>query len=370
MSTPTTGTRRARASLVAAKSAKNDEFYTRLPDIEAELRHYRPHFKDKVVLCNCDDPFESNFFKYFVMNFDALGLKKLIASCYSGSVIQGEQLSLFDVNHIDDADREAKKPYKVEITELTDLDGDGAVSIDDVELLLRANPDVVTVLGGDGDFRSSECIELLKEADIVVTNPPFSLFRDYVAQLFEHDKQFLIVGNSNAITYSEIFPLIQANRMWLGMKKVGSSRAQSDMYFDVTPEWAAELVATKKEGDGYIRIDGKVYARLGNAAWFTNLDHDKRHENLILTQRYNSARYPAYNNFDGIEVSHIANIPEDWTGVMGVPITFLDKYNPEQFEIVRFRKGDDGKDLNYTKPDGTVASPYFRILIRRIGRAY
>ena len=382
MSTPSTAPRRAGANLTAARQAKNDEFYTLLSDIEAELRHYGPHFKGKTVLCNCDDPFESNFFKYFVMNFRRLGIKKLIASCYSGSPVEGTQLSLFDIEGMTDEQAEARRPYMVEITDIPDANGDGAIDLSDVEALLKTDANVLTVLDGNGDFRSPECVALLKEADIVVTNPPFSLFREYVAQLIEHDKKFLIIGNSNAITYLDFFPLIKANKLWLGMKRIGSSRAQSDMYFSVTPERAAELVATKKEGDGYVRINGVVYARLGNAAWFTNLDHARRHENIILTEKYDSEKYATYHNYDAIEVSKVADIPEDWEGEMGVPITFLGQHNPEQFEIVgmslelarpmagiaeegTYTKG--GPALYVANDNGTYERKYFRILIKRIG---
>lgn len=327
----------ANAGLTAARTNKNDEYYTQLADIEAELRHYRPHFEGKTVLCNCDDPFESNFFKYFTMNFRRLGIKKLIASCYSGSPVQGDQLSLYDLKGMSGSDAEAKRPYKIEITEIPDANGDGAIDLADVEHLLRHDANVLTVLEGNGDFRSKECLALLDEADIVVTNPPFSLFREYLATLIEHDKRFLIVGSVNAITYKEVFPLIRDNLMWLGHGFRGGNA-----YFRTPNADANSYVAGV-----YDPTTGLVKFR--NAAWFTNLDHEKRHENLILVEKYNPERYPHYDNYDAIEVSKVAEIPEDWSGVMGVPITFLDKYNPEQFEIL----GNDDFGYPATKTYGS-----------------
>lgn len=332
----TTGTS-ANAGLAAARANKNDEFYTQLSDIEAELHHYRPHFKGTTVLCNCDDPFESNFFKYFVMNFRRLGIKKLIASCYSGSPVQGEQISLFALAGLSEADAEAKRPYKIEITEIPDANGDGAIDLSDVEHLLTHNANVLTVLDDDGDFRSEECLALLDEADMVVTNPPFSLFREYLATLIQHDKRFLMIGSINAVTYKEVFPVIRENLMWLGYGFRGGNA-----YFR-----APEADATSYASGVYDPKTALVKFR--NAAWFTNLDHAKRHENLILTEKYSPERYPHYDNYDAIEVSKVADIPEDWTGAMGVPITFLDKYNPEQFEILG---NDDGGYPATTKTYG------------------
>jgi len=311
----------------AAKKNKNDEFYTQLADIEAELRYYRPHFSGRTVLCNCDDPFESNFFKYFVMNFRRLGIKKLIATCYSGSPVQGKQISLFDLEGMSQTDAETKRPYLIEITEIPDANGDGAIDLSDVEYLLRHDANVLTVLKGNGDFRSRECIAMLDEADIVVTNPPFSLFREYIAVLMERDKKFLVIGNQNAITYKEIFPLIESNRMWLGF---GFKRNMAHFY---TP-YAAYSQWIEQEGEGVVRVAG--------VQWFTNLDLPKRHENLILVEKYSPERYPHYDNYDAIDVSKTADIPEDWTGVMGVPITFLNKYNPTQFEILGIAKAPLG----------------------------
>ena len=310
-------------SLHAANRAKQDEFYTQLPDIEKELKHYRRHFRSKTVYCNCDDPTISNFFRYFELNFEKLGLKRLITTCY-----KNQQTDIFS-NH--DTDAAAGLEYVGNGTQPTEFR-----------------------LKGDGDFRSRECIELLKQADIVVTNPPFSLFREYIAQLVEHDKKFLVIGNMNAITYKEIFPLIRDAKLWLGHGPAGK-----DMLFDVPEDYATELVKNKKEGSAYRRVGGVIKGRLGNAAWFTNLDHKKRNEELILFKRYSPEEYPKYDNYDAINVGKTADIPVDYAGEMGVPITFLDKHNPDQFQIIRFRKGNDDKDLSINGK-----CPYFRIVIR------
>jgi hypothetical protein len=285
-------------NLHSAKSSKKDEFYTQLSDIENELRHYKHHFKDKVVLCNCDDPRISNFFHYLSYNFEKLGLKKLITTCY-----KNQNADLFSDNSCESA---------VYLEYTGDKNGDNV-----------PNPEEIGIrpLKGDGDFRSAECIELLKMADIVVTNPPFSLFREYVQQLVEYDKKFLIIGHQNAITYKDVFPLIKDNKLWLGY---GFNR---NMAHFAAPHY--EDTATDADHRvGMIRVSGVV--------WYTNLDHNKRHEEMILVQRYhgNETAYPGYDNYDAIEVSKTQNIPIDYSGVMGVPITFLTKYNPEQFEIV------------------------------------
>ena len=334
-------------ALSAAFRAKQDEFYTQLSDIENELRHYKQHFKGKTVFCNCDDPYESNFFKYFAINFNHLGLKKLICTCYASSPVVYTQLSFFGDDKVVGSEPSDRKPYKIEITEVKDLNGDGAVDLTDVELLLNSVDGQPTLLNGNGDFRSEECIELMKQADIVVTNPPFSLFREYVAQLIEYDKKFIIIGNQNAITYKEIFPLLKENKMWIGYKF-------GDMAFTVPDYYEA------RETRFWVDETGQKWRSLGNVCWFTNLDIQKRHENLILYKTYNPDEYPHYDNCNGIEVKKVAEIPCDYKGLMGVPITFLDKYNPEQFEIVRFRKGDDGRDLSINGK-----CPYFRILIKR-----
>ena len=331
----TTGTS-ANAGLTAARTNKNDEYYTQLADIEAELRHYRPHFVGKTVLCNCDDPFESNFFKFFAMSFRRLGIKKLVASCYSGSPVQGEQLSLYELEGMSETDAEAKRPYKIEITEIPDANGDGAIDLSDVEYLLRHDANVLTVLEGNGDFRSQECLALIDEADIVVTNPPFSLFREYVSLLIERGKELLVLGDQNALTYKEIFALISSNRLWLGNENGGTK------WFRVPDDYDIKTESRKKV------VDGIKYFSMGRIMWFTNLDHAKRHENFILVEKYSPARYPHYDNYDAIEVSKVADIPEDWAGVMGVPITFFDKYNPEQFEIL----GNDDFGYPETKTYG------------------
>lgn len=308
--------------LNAAAKAKNDEFYTLLADIERELRYYKNHFKDKTVLCNCDDPFESNFFKYFVLNFNRLGLKKLIATCYTGSPIAGQQLSLFDVLGEDNEENE-NKPYKAVVTTVYDKTGDGGVDMFDVAELFKSGENELKELQGDGDFRSPECLALLDEADIVVTNPPFSLFREYVSTLMEHNKQFLIIGNINCITYKEIFPLLKQNRAWLG---TGMGRWISGF---IVPD-SYELYGTEASVDE----NGKRIIATNNCLWLTNLDIKKRHEEIILVKRYVPESYPKYDNYDAINVDKTSDIPCDYAGVMGVPITFLDKYSPDQFEII------------------------------------
>lgn len=348
-------------NLHKAKEAKQDEFYTQLEDIENELRHYKAHFKGRTVLCNCDDPYESNFFKYFAMNFNHLGLKKLITTCYVTSPIMYTQLSLFDDMEFSvEAPRNPnKKPYKVEITEVTDENSDGAFDLNDIKQLLKSKKNVCTVLKGDGDFRSEECIELLKEADIVVTNPPFSLFRDFVGLLFEHQKNFVILGNKNAVKYKEVFPFIKENMMW-----IGSTPMSSEMYFDVPKEYADYLISQKRDRS-IVLHNGRMMARAG-AVWYTNLDIDKRHEDLILYKTYTPNNYPRYDNYDAIEVNKTNDIPCDYYGIMGVPITYLDKYNPAQFEIVgEFNHGCDNQyDLAAPILNGKCLYP--RIAIRRI----
>lgn len=362
----------AEGTLQHAKINKADEFYTQLPDIEAEMRHYREHFRGKVVLCNCDDPYESNFFKYFAMNFNFLGLKKLIATCYTGSPVAGEQLSLFDVVSLDKKSTDSRPPHKIEITEVADENNDGAVDLADVEVLLRNRKNTLTLLEGDGDFRSAECIRLLQEADIVVTNPPFSLFREYVAQLVDYKKKFLILGSQNAITYKEVFKFIKENVLWLGIDNGGTK------WFRVPDHYEIKTESRKKYENGI------KYFSMGSVFWFTNLDHSKRHESLTLYKQYTPEEYPRYVNYDAIEVSKTAEIPYDYDGEMGVPITFLDKYNPDQFEII-------GSSIFIGKPmsefaakgayaaggirfylpngDGTYRRLYDRIVIRRKGAA-
>lgn len=295
-----TSSRAKGANLAAARAAKEDEFYTQLADIERELSNYRNHFKGKTVYCNCDDPRVSGFVHYFSHNFEQLGLKKLIATCYKST-----QLDLFS-NH--DSDRAVKLEY------LGDRDGSGRPDLNEFE---------VQILEGDGDFRSAESIELLKEADIVVTNPPFSLYREFVAQLMEHDKKFIIVGPQSAVTTKEIFPLIMSGKMWMGTRS-------GAMKFRV-PE--------SKEKEGLIvDEDGAKWQNFGNICWYTNLDISKRHEDLIGYKKYAADEYQKYDNYDAIEVSEVAEIPVDYQGVMGVPPTFLAKHNPDQFQIVGIAK--------------------------------
>lgn len=335
-------------SLKAAVRAKEDEFYTQLTDIEKEMRYYKKHFKNKVVFCNCDDPFESNFFKYFVLNFNRLGLKKLIATCYVSSPIANTQLSLFDITGTEE-DKQ-NKAYKAVITKVYDKSGDGGIDMFDVAELLKSGENELTELDGDGDFRSAECLALLDESDIVVTNPPFSLFREYVSTLLEHNKHFIIIGSQNAITYKEFFPLLMQNKVWLGY-------GNGDMSFKV-PEYFEP-----RETRFWVDDDGQKWRSLGNIAWFTNLDIRKRHEEMILVKRYDSSKYPNYDNYEAIEVSKTADIPCDFPGVMGVPITFMYKYNPEQFDIIGLVNGKDYlagikttrnyKDFQETRQNGT-----------------
>lgn len=290
----------ANDNLKNAKREKNDEFYTRLCDIEDELKHYKSQLKGKVIFCNCDDPEESNFWKYFKLNFEHLGLKKLVATHF-----------------------EREKPsYKLEY---------------DGELIEKS------VLRENGDFRSPEAIRILEESDIIVTNPPFSLFREYVGQLMEYDKKFLIIGNQNAVTYKDIFKFMKDNQLWFGYK-IGAFK------FEVPSHYVT--------GNLEVGADGKKYAKFGNIAWYTNLETTKRHENLILYKPYSEAAYPKYDNYDAINVDKVAEIPVDYFGVMGVPITFLDKYNPEQFEILGItqRNDDDYKIKRYNKEDYSNAN--------------
>lgn len=311
--------------LQQAKKSKSDEFYTQLSDIESELQHYKNHFKNKVVYCNCDDPTISNFFKYFALNFKELGLKKLISSCY-----KEQEMDLFNSSQTENG-----YFYKYTGT--------------DKENTTPTSKDMV-YFNGDGDFRSSESIELLKQADIVVTNPPFSLFREFVAQLVKYEKEFLIIGNINAITYKEIFKLIKENKAWLG---INLGRGVSGF---IVPKHY-ELYGTETKIDNL----GNRIISPNNCLWLTNLDTSKRHEDIELTKKYygNESEYPKYDNYNGINVDKTQNIPMDYEGFMGVPITFLHKFNPDQFEIIKFRKGNDEKDLSINGK-----CPYFRIIIK------
>ena len=333
-----------------AAKAKKDEFYTQLVDIEKELKHYKKQFRNKVVYCNCDDPFESNFFKYFAANFNTLGLKKLITTSYVKSPIVGEELPLFEVEGLKP---EGKEPFKIEINEVEDLNSDRAISLKDVECLLKSDANVAKPLEGNGDFRSEECIGLLKESDIVVTNPPFSLFREYIAQLIENNKYFLIIGNINVITYKEVFPLMKNNIIWLG-----ASIHSGDREFRVPDDYPLNAA-------GY-RVDdqGNKYIRVKGVRWFTNLDYRERHDDLVLYKKYTPKDYPKYDNYNAINVNKTAEIPIDYNGIMGVPITFLDKYNPDQFEIIgidRYVEDNPNYGKRFTIKDKEI---YARILIR------
>ena len=308
-------------NLNAAAKAKKDEFYTQLTDIEKEMRHYRKHFKGKTIFCNCDDPFESNFFKYFVLNFNRLGLKKLIATCYASSQIANTQLSLFDV--IGTEESKQNKPYKAIVTKVYDKTGDGGIDMFDVAELFKSGENNLSELEGDGDFRSKECLALLDESDIVVTNPPFSLFREYVSVLMDHKKHFIIIGNVNAITYKEFFPLIKENKVW-----IGASIHSGDRKFYVPDDYPLNAA-----GCG-IDDEGRRFIRVKGVRWYTNLDIKQRHEEMILVKRYSPDQYPKYDNYDAINVNSTADIPCDFDGIMGVPITFMDKYSPDQFEII------------------------------------
>lgn len=313
-------------NLHTAKATKNDEFYTQLEDIENELKYYKDYFKGKVVYCNCDgflNKEKSNFFMYFSLNYEFLGLKGLICTKYNPNG-KGKKYEYYG-----------------------DLNGNNYPDEEEV---------FTSELEGDGDFRSEECIELLKKCDIVCTNPPFSLFRQYVAQLFEYNKDFLIIGNVNAISYKEVFPLIKENKMWLGV-----SSFNKGMYFGVPDDYTyADTYKFDRERNG------KKVMRVSSICWFTNLDHKKRHEELVLYKKYNEEEYPKYDNYDAIEVSKVTDIPMDYYGVMGVPITFLDKYCPEQFEIVGQMMTTKVTEFNFGYPYIDGKKKFARVLIKRI----
>ena len=343
-----------RTDMTAARGAKNDEFYTQLGDIAKELKYYKPYFKDKVVLCNCDDPYESNFFKYFALNFNSFGLKKLIATCYNGSPIAGDELPLvFEIGE----EEPRKIAYKVEISEVQDYNGDGAVNLTDVQYLIQNNKNVLTLLKGNGSFDSPECVDLLHQADIVVTNPPFSLFREYLALLEKYGKQFLIIGNTNALKYKLTFKMFQENKI-----RTGYTNFNVGMFFQVPDGW-----------ERFHHVEnGKKMARVSTSCWFTTLPVSRHNEELILYKHYTPEEYPEYDNYDAINVNTYSDIPFDYDGVMGVPITFLDKFNPDQFEIIwTTDRGGDGYLEQYKKPWERYDAPvlkgkglYTRILIR------
>lgn len=324
----------ANSNLTKAGQAKNDEFYTQLVDIEKELKHYKSQFHGKVVYCNCDDPFESNFFKYFASNFNVLGIKKLIATSYKPSPIANTQINLFGEDEILKTPKGRPKvtANKFIINEVHDIDGDGAFDLRDIAEQLKANKNNEWApMRGEGDFRSDESIELLKQADIVVTNPPFSLFREYIAQLVEYKKQFLIIGNTNSMTYREVFKLFKEDKL-----RTGYTNFNVGMYFVVPGNW---------EKFHHIDHNGNKLARVSTSCWFTNLEVAKHKEEVILYKKYTPEEYPKYENFDAINVNKYTDIPCDYFGYMGVPITFLDKHNPDQFEIVGLGISNSGIEI-------------------------
>ena len=332
----------ANSNLSKAKNAKNDEFYTQYGDIQKELEAYLEYdadtFRGKVVYCNADDPYESNFFRYFVLNFDRLGLKRLITTSYKPSPVANSQLGLFgtDKTLVPKKGRPKVTANKFIINEVGDIDGDGQFNLKDVALQLQQNKhNDWAPLEGDGDFRSQECVELLKESDIVVTNPPFSLFREYIKQLFEYKKKFVIIGNKNAVTYKEVFPMIKNNKLWSGKT-----------------EWSGGLWFQTMDSDDIDKVVDGVKMKNVSSIWLTNLDHGRRHQQLPLMTmadnikfntkvQKNPNSYKKYDNYDAIEVPFTNAIPSDYEGVMGVPISFLDKYSPEQFEIVGMCENED-----------------------------
>lgn len=349
-------------ALTVAKNAKKDEFYTQLADIEKELNFYNAVFSEKTVFCNCDNPFKSNFFKYFAKNFNRLGLKKLIATNYC-DCDANEQLSFFSYEQQTSGEPASVKPLslselpqksgglracKIEITEVNDCDGEPTA-----QALLKNKKNTFAFLNGDGDFRSSECIELLKQADIVVTNP---LFREYLTQLIEYDKKFIIIGNQNAVTYKEIFPLIKSNKLFLGLTMDGSNR-----YFEVPSDYQLTKSRDKIK-------NGKKYAFVKGVAWFTNFNVCPLRKKIIPYKAYNASDYPKYDNYDAIEVGKVADIPKDYFGVMGVPVTFLHKYNPEEYEIIGHEhdlNGNGGAGVKHGQFELRGKGVYKRILIRK-----
>lgn len=345
-----------------AKKAKNDEFYTQYGDIQKEIEAYLDYdanvFRGKVVYCNCDDPFESNFFMYFANKFKDYGLKKLIATSYVGSPIAQTKMHFpgFDesVNNKVIPDRKNRKAFKIEINEASDHTKDGITNLDDVKWLIEHDKNASSPLNGDekypaGDFRSSECVELLKQSDIVVTNPPFSLFREYIKQLMEYNKKFVIIGNMNAITYKEFFPLIKDNRIWFGAGKNDGR----NVWYQVPDNYES---FHKEE-------DGKKYAFVAGTVWFTNLDHGRRHQVLPLMTEAEIIKFGTkkpfekYDNYNAIEVSLVKNIPSDYDGVMGVPISFLSKYSPEQFQIL----GETQRGCHDEVPDTKKYNDYWEV---------
>ena len=348
-------------ALQEAARARQDEFYTSRSDIENEMRYYREHFRGKTVLCNCDDPYESEFFKYFALFFNTIGLKKLIATCYAGSPIAQRQLSLFD----DETPTPSRKPYCAVIECMKDYNGDGRTDLLDAEYILQHGVGGgLRVLDGDGDFRSPECVKLLQEADIVATNPPHSLLREYIFLLTKYGKKFIVLGNINAVTYKEVFPLIMQNKMWMGV-----TIHSGDRKFHVPESYPLEAAGcgVDDEGRRFIRVKG--------VRWFTNLEHNRHNETMILVMSYHKdpSKFPHYDNYDAIEVSKTVEIPYDYDGIMGVPITFLDKYNPKQFEILgmsgtNFAEGVPPCHIEGTSRNAKIngRNIYRRLFIRKI----
>ena len=334
------------SNLQSAKNTKDDEFYTTYETIESEVSHYVHHFAGKTVLCNCDDPFESNFCKYFLKNFNVLKLHRLICTSYSASAVVGTQINLFDDTH-----QNLKKGagYVLDVTKFSDDVGE--ISDDAIAYFLQTS-NVIKKLDGNGDFRSAECIEYLKISDIVVTNPPFSLFKEIVTEIMCYHKKFLIIGNQNAITYKEIFPLIQNNEVWTGYRF-------GEMKFRV-PEYSMP-----RKYRYWVDESGQKWRSLGNAMWLTNLDNDRRHEYVTMTKTYNSEDYPKYDNYDAINVRTVREIPCDYYGIMGVPITIINKYNSEQFEIVGEANHGSDNEFDLFKPTIKGKEIFKRILIRR-----
>lgn len=340
-----------------AKAEKNDEFYTQLSDIENELRYYRRHFKGKTVLCNCDDPFESQFFKYFVMNFVKLGLKKLIATCYYSSPIRGTLFDFCDIGR----DVSSGTPYKAIITSVYDATGDGYLDMEDIKELFKTGENELIELKGDGDFRSNECLKLLDEADVVATNPPFSLFHEYLTTLISHKKMFVVIAPLSGIKYKRNFPLIRDGKVWLGVTK--------------PKQFVLPKNSVYRDNQRKLE-DGTTVADFGNICWLTNLDIKKRHEEMILTQRYSPEKYFPYCNFNGIEVPLVSEIPCDWEGFMGVPTSFLEHHNPDQFEIIGLGEGNLAKEIGIRRnsegrtkleivfPDGSKKLVAARLIIR------
>jgi len=366
-------------NLHTARNNKKDEFYTRLEDIEEELKHYKEHFKNKKIICNCDDPIESNFVKYFALNFNKLQLKKLTATCYAGSPIADTDFvgELWNDLHDRATDKIA---YKIEITKVEDLDGDGAITLNDINILLHSK-DIVKPLIGDGDFRSAECLALLDDADICATNPPFSLLRDFFSAMVEHNKKFIILGNMNAITYKEVFPLIKENKIWTGYK------------FNASVIFKTPYTNTEAANRKYVLAHGcnpdEGYTKVKEITWFTNLEVTKHNEDLVMYKTYDATNYYTYHNYSAINVDNVKEIPMNYFGYIGVPITYLDKYNPEQFSIINLSRyitdsiGLDEafvsnynahnknsipvgyKDLGYYDNDNIAIIPYMRVIIKR-----